>query len=259
MATHGFGHVARTSEQQVVVFLAARATYLDKWCVLLAIITTHGQVGTQPLAYLYVYTCTVVPAVVVQSAEVSILIEVATACKVVHVVGSTAHVHTVLVGKSCFPIVVKQVIVQSLHGFQFVSLEDTCGQVGRGIGGVCHLHCVVQASIIVGAQHLGACHLIGKSKGAVVRDAGRTFLSFLGGHQDDTVGSAGSINGSRCVFEHGDALHLRGIQVVECLSTQVLVGITHLHIVGVDVVVDNEKGLLGSRTNITHGVHIANA
>ena len=74
-------------------------------------------------------------------------------------------------------------------------------------------------------------------------------LTLLGSNEDNTIGSTGTINGSRSILQYRDTLYLRGIQVVESLSTEVLVSVTDLYIVRIDITIDNEERLLGCRTN----------
>ena len=59
-------NIAWTGEQQVIVLLVARATYLHQRGVLLAIVTTDSQIGRQIVGNLHVDTGTIVPAVVVE-------------------------------------------------------------------------------------------------------------------------------------------------------------------------------------------------
>ena len=72
----------------------------------------------------------------------------------------------------------------------------------------------------------------------------------LGGHEDNTVSSTCTIDGSRSILQHGDALHFRRIEVIESLSTEVLRGVAHLHIIRIDIAIDDEQRLLGFGTHV---------
>ena len=100
------------------------------------------------------------------------------------------------------PVLVQQVIVQSLHGLQFVCLEQGRLEVQTRIGGVGSRNGIEQAAIVIGTQHRGASHFGSDTHRSAVADAGCTHLTFLGGHQDDTVSSTCTIDGSRSVFQH---------------------------------------------------------
>ena len=151
---HVFGHVIGTGEQQVVVLLGVRASHFYKRGVLLAVVAGYSKVGTQPLAYLHIHTGAEVPAVVVQTAQVTFLVEVADAGKVVHLVGGTAHVHTVLHCRTGLPVLVQKIVVERLHGFQLVGLEQLGRLVQRGVSGVGGFHGIEKTAVVVSAQHL---------------------------------------------------------------------------------------------------------
>ena len=122
-------------------------------------------------------------------------------------------------GVTGLPVLVEQVVVQRLHSLQLISLEQSRLVVQAGIGGVGSRNGIEQAAIVIGTQHGGACHFGSDTHRSAVADAGRTHLTFLGSHQDDTVSSTGTVDGSRSILQHRDALHLRGVKVVEGLST----------------------------------------
>ena len=110
--------------------------------------------------------------------------------------------------------------------------------------------------VLVGSEHLGAGHLVGETEVATIADAGSTHLTLLGSHKDDTVRSTCTIDSGRSILQHGDALDLRGIEVVEGLGTQVLIGVADLDIIRIDVSVDDEQRLLSCRANLTQRVDI---
>ena len=68
--------IAGTGQKDVVVLLARSSTYLNIRSVLLSIVARYVQVGREPLAYLNVNARTEVPTVVVEVAEVTVLVEV---------------------------------------------------------------------------------------------------------------------------------------------------------------------------------------
>ena len=76
IVANAFGHILRTCQQQVVVFLITRASHFYKRGVLLAVVAAYCQVCLKPFANLHVNTGAVVPTVIIQSAEVTILLKV---------------------------------------------------------------------------------------------------------------------------------------------------------------------------------------
>ena len=123
-------------------------------------------------------------------------------------------------GIAGFPVFVEQVIVQCLHGLQFVGLEEGRRLVQVGVGdGVGSGNGIVEPAVVVGAQHLRARHLVGKTDRAAVADAGGTHLTFLRRHEDHTVSGTGTVDGCRSILQHRDALYFRGVEVVEGLGT----------------------------------------
>ena len=156
VSAHLFWNVARACQHQVVVLLGIRSAHLQEGLVLLAVVTADGQVGCQPLRNLHVDTGAIVPAVVVELAQVTVLLEVGDTTEVAHLLGCTADVHGMAHRATCLPVFVEQVHVLALHGFQFVGLEQRCGVVQRSVRGVGGCNHVVQAAILIGAEHVGA-------------------------------------------------------------------------------------------------------
>ena len=154
-----------------------------------------------------------------------------------------------LLGHTCIPIFIEQVVVKSLHCFQLICLEKRSSLIEGSIGWIGSNNCIVQTTILVSIQHLRARNLIGETERTAIRNARCTHLTLLGSYEDNTIGSTGTINGSRSILQYRDTLYLRGIQVVESLSTEVLVTVTNLYIVRIDITIDNEERLLGCRTN----------
>ena len=253
-----FGNVCRTREQQVVVLLVTRSADLHQRRVLLAVVTADGQVGRQVVADLHVDAGAIVPAVVVELAQVTVLLEVGDAAEVAHLLGSSADVHGVTRGIARRPVFVEQVVVQRLHGLQLVGLEECCRVVQRRVRRVCCRNGVIQTSVVVGAEQLRTGHLVGETNATAIADAGRALLTLLRSHQDDTVGGAGTVDGCRRILQHRDALDFRGVQVVEGFSTQILRAVAHLDVVGIDVSVDDEQRLLGGGTHLTQGTYVTN-
>ena len=256
ITAHLFRNIARTGHHQVIVFFCVCSTHLQQWLVLLTVVTADVQAGTQPLRNLHIDTGTVVPTVVIQLAQITILLKVGNSTKVTHFLCGTADVHSMTHRATHFPIFVQQIHVLVLHGFQFVSLEQGCGMVQRGVRGVSSNDAIVQAAILIGIQHLGARDFVGETELSAIGNAGLAHLTFLGGHEDDTVSGTCSIDGSRSILQHRDALHFRRVEVVESLCTKVLVRVTHLHIVRINVTVDDEKGLLCRRTYVAERINV---
>ena len=105
-------------------------------------------------------------------------------------------------GEARLPVLVQQVVVQSLHRLQFVCLIESSGLVQTGIGGIGSSNRIVESAILIGVKHLRTGHLVGETERTTVADAGRAHLTLLGGHQNDTVSSAGTIDGSRSILQH---------------------------------------------------------
>ena len=68
IAVHLLRNITRTCKHQVIVLFCISSTYLQQRFVLLAIVTTDGQVSREPLGNLHIDTGAVVPAVVIQLA-----------------------------------------------------------------------------------------------------------------------------------------------------------------------------------------------
>ena len=239
-----FGNISWVSEQQVIVFLIARTAHFHEWCILFAIVAADGQIGTEPLADLHVDAGAIVPAVVVEASEVTVLCEVRNTSKVTDTLRGTADIGRMLLRESCLPVVAQQIIIEILHSLELILLKECGGLVERSVGGVGGSHCIVETTIVIGAQHFGASHLIGKTEGSAIADGWFANLTLFGGHEYYTIGSTCTINGGRSVFQYRDALHFRGIEVIECLSTEVLGAVANLDIVGIYITIDNEERLL---------------
>ena len=87
-------------------------------------------------------------------------------------------------------------------------------------------------------------------------DAGCALLTLLGGNQHDTIGGTGTVDSCRSILQHGYALNLRSVEIVESLSTEVLRHVAYLHVVRIDIAVDDVQRLLSGRTNLTEGADI---
>ena len=188
-------NIARTGQHQVVVLLIAGTADLQHRFILLAVVTADSEVGRQVVGDLDIDAGTVVPAVVVELAEVTVLLEIADTTEIADLIRRTADIDGVAHGETGLPILVEQVVIQTFHGFQLVGLEECCGLVQTGVGGVGSCNGIVQATVVVGTEHLGTGHLVGETEVAAIADAGSTLLTLLRGDEDDTVGSTGTIDG----------------------------------------------------------------
>ena len=103
---------------------------------MVSVVATHVQAHAQPLAHLHIYAGTIVETVIVEPSQVTILVEIADACEVVHTVAGTANVHAVLLCEACFPVLIEQVVVQVLHSFKLISLEQSRLMIKSGVGRV---------------------------------------------------------------------------------------------------------------------------
>ena len=258
VSVHVFRNVSRTCQQQVVVFLLVASAHLYVLLVVLSVVTAHGQVRLQPSRDFHVHSCTVVESVVVDVAQVTVLAEVAHSREVACLFCCSAYVEAVLLRESRLPVFVEQVVVQSLHRLELVSLVEVFGRVERREAGrVCRLHGVPQSSVVVCAQHLRCRHGVCQSELSVVADGRCSELSFLRCHEDYSVGGARSIHGCRCVLQHGDALHHRCVEVVECLFAQVMVCVSDFHVVGVDISVNYVERRLCRHSHVAQRVRVA--
>ena len=70
--------------------------------------------------------------------------------------------------------------------------------------------------ILGGIQDLAHAPRIGNSVREIIGYMGLSLDAFLSRHKDDTVGSPGSVHGSRsCILENLDALNICRIQVID--------------------------------------------
>ena len=218
-SVYSLRNIARTSQHQVIVLFCIGSTHLQQGLVLLAIVTTDSQVSTQPFWYLHVDTCTVVPTIVVQFTKITILVEVRDTSKVTHIVRSSTHIHRMSHGGTSLPILVQQIVVQVLHSFQLICLIQGCGMVQGSVRRISSRHAVIQTAILIRTQHLRTGHFIGETELSTIGDTGLTHLTFLRRNEDNSVSSAGTINGCRGIFQHRDALHFGRIKIIESLCT----------------------------------------
>ena len=124
------------------------------------------------------------------------------------------------------------------------------GGVQRVAGG----NLIVQPSVVVSRQHLRRCHCIGPTVLSAVADDGLSHFSLLRSNEDNTVGGAGSIDGCRGILQDGDALNFGRVEVVEGFCAEVLLDVADLHIVRIDISVDDEQRLLNGRPDVAKGV-----
>ena len=240
------GNVARTHQKHVVVVALVCTANLNDRRGLLAVVTRNRETGLQPLRYLYIGTCAVVPTLVHEVTDVTILVEECDTGKVVGLLRGTRDVERVLLLDGSRPVVIQHIEIQLLHGVQLVELEE----VGRGVEvriglvGVSRLHDVVQATILVGVQHLGV-RLVRDTHRTAIRNLGSTLLTALRRHEDNTVSSACTIHGSRGILQHRDRLNHRRVEVREGLCTEVyVVVVTDTDTVRVGVTIDHIERLL---------------
>ena len=107
--------------------------------------------------------------------------------------------------EGCLPVLVEEVIIERAHFLQLVILEEVRDfQDGAGLLVVGCRHGVVEASIVIGAEHLGACHLVCQAECSAVGYAWCSHLSFLRGDEDDTVGGTCAIDGGCGILQDGD-------------------------------------------------------
>ena len=211
------GHEGQVAHQVLVVTVGTAALGYDG-VVLLAVVAAHLEGGLHELANVGVHAGTVVPAVVVEFADVTVLVEVADVGKVGGLLRTAAHVDAVAVGEGSAPLVAQQVVVQVLHLLQLVLLEQHAGVVHIVLcGGAGSRYGIPYPPVVVGRQHLRCEGGIRPTQLSVVRYTRSSGLAFLRLHQYHAVGRAGTVDGGCCVLQHGDALHLADVEVVEGL------------------------------------------
>ena len=123
--------------------------------------------------------------------------------------------------------------------------------VEAGIRRVGSCNGIVESAVVISAQHLGTSDLVCNTNRTAIADAGCSLLTFLGSNEDNTVSGTGTIDCCRSILQHRDALDFRGVEIVEGLSTKVLVAVANLYVIRIDVAVNNEQRLLGGRTYLT--------
>ena len=234
--------IIRTSQKSLIVF-CSRTTYRHIRRVLLAIVTTDIQISRQPLANLYVNTCTIIPTVIIQITHITILLKVTYRCKVVHIISSTTYIYIVLLGVTGLPILVQQIVVQVLHSLQFIRLKELSSIIQRGVLRVASIDNIHQTPEIISTQHRRTRDLVGNTETTIIRDTGSTLLTFFRGHKNDTVSRTGTINCCCCILQDRDTLHFRWIQIAKSLSTRILTNVTHLYIIRINVTINNVQRL----------------
>ena len=200
--------ITGTGEQQCIVLLRVGASDLDERLVLCTVVATDAEVSTEKTADLHIEARTVVPTAVVETPEVTTLLEVAQSTEVVDVVRGATDVDAVFLLDSSLPVFVEEVIVEVFHGLKLIGLVETVLDVERRVRRIGCSYGVVHPPILVGTQHLRTCHLIGQTEGATVGDTGCSEFPFFCRHKDDTVGSTGTIDSGSGILQYGDALHL---------------------------------------------------
>ena len=103
-SVYSLRNIARTSQHQVIVLFCIGSTHLQQGLVLLAIVTTDSQVSFQIVIDLHIHTGTIVPAVIVQFTQITVLLEIADTGKVVDLLSSTADIHGMTHGETSFPV-----------------------------------------------------------------------------------------------------------------------------------------------------------
>ena len=79
---------------------------------------------------------------------------------------------------------------------------------------------IVHEGILAGIQDFTLAPRAGPAVGEIVRNARGTFDAFLGGNQNNAVGSTGSVNGTcSSILEHFDGLDILRIQVVDTVDS----------------------------------------
>ena len=136
---------------------------------------------------------------IVDVAEVTILVEVADAGEIGGTVATATDVDIVLVGECCFPVVIYHIIVHSGHSSQFISLEyiqQAVVVVNLRAGRHRTYHTVIETTVVISIQHLGGLDLTCPTELSAIAYLWSTVLTALGLDQNNTVGSTCTIDGS---------------------------------------------------------------
>ena len=161
-----------------------------------------------------------------------------------------------LMGECRAPILVEQVVVETLHRCKFVRLEKVSQTVECRIFGVCCLHSIPQATVVICRKHLGTSHFVGHTYCARVADLRSAFLTLLGGDEDDTIGCTCTIHSSCGILQHGNRFDNTWVEVVEGCSTEVLGCVAYLHIIRIDIAVDDVERFLSRHAHVAERIGV---
>ena len=167
------GDIRRVLHHVEIVFLVTAAAVTGGMHILVRVVARYRKRGFQEFGYIGGDTGTIVPTVVVEFSDVTVLRLIRNTRKERGFFVSSVHIHAVTLRERRRPVFIQQIIVHVLHLLQLVGLEE----VGETVGSLVLLQrigilgSVVDAAVVVAVEHVGVHHGIHISHLCLIGDA----------------------------------------------------------------------------------------